>query len=151
MNKKLGIILIGMLIACGGKQIPTDELVVENFIHEPINFSFADSIAGIYVGSKITNSGPPNFIISEEQVSITVTDVRTEKECRFYVDLFDENVLVLRNGSFETSWNYIPFDPGNGSIYLTQSEFLSDSLHLEENFLSNQVNYSTFIFHGKRQ
>lgn len=143
MNRYKIIYVISILLTFGCIKEPT-------FEHSEINFSFADSIPGTYTGTKIINTGPPNFTEYVSTFSVIVTDNRTTKECKFFVDLFNEQILLLQDGTFSTSWNFYPVEPSNASVWLS-SKFSNDTLYLEENYYSKMLNYTTYSFVGVRQ
>lgn len=150
-NKICTFFFILTFISCDKNEKIEESEITETFVHKDIDFSFADSISGIYTGPRVTNSGPPNFTIYQQEISIGVIDARTEKECKFYIDLFNEEIFLLRDFSFTTNWNFLTFQPTYGSIYITKSEFVGDSLLLEESYFSHDVNYKSFTFHGVKQ
>ncbi|MFT5820112.1 MAG: hypothetical protein ACI8ZM_001346 [Crocinitomix sp.] len=114
--------------------------------HESIDFEFADSIAGIYEGTYTLNTGPPSFSDLESSLTIVVPDKRTEKECKFHVDYFGEDVYLQRDFRIYTTWNYST----QPDVYLSAG-FYGTKLRIAETLYTKVYSYTTFEFTGIRQ
>lgn len=108
-----------------------------HFEHQAISFSFADSIPGTYVGTRYAFTGPwtgAQPII--DTISVDVLDKRTDKICKFYIDCFNEEVILSENKQFATKWRYMEVSGGDyfTQEYVTKSEFSGDTLFYTENY-----------------
>ena len=109
----------------------------KHFVHQPINFSFADSIAGTYVGTRYTFVGPWTFTPPVvDTISVEVLDKRTDKICTFYIDCFDEEIILREDKKFTTKWRYMEASGGDPFTQedVTKSEFSGDTLLYTENY-----------------
>ncbi len=115
------------------------------FTHSSIDFSFADSIPGDYLGNLHINKGPIDFIEKDTLISFQVIDARTDKECRFYVDYFGTDIYLYRNFSFTTTWHH------NYKAYKSQARFNDGKMYVTERYSSKYLNYEPFVFVGVKQ
>ena len=117
-----------------------------SFAHSDIDFSFADSIAGTYMGNLHTESGPPLMLVNDTIINIEVIDARTSKECKFYVDYFNSYIYVSKDLSFYSTFYYYSVD-----AYLTESKFDSSYLYVTEDYYNKYVTFDPFTFVGEKQ
>lgn len=143
MNKSFLILLVLLVYGCD-KSDPLEVNVDHQ--HGEIDFTFADSIAGTYVGDRILNSSPIHADTS--QITVQVIDLRTKYECKFYIDYIDDTVYLVRNGWFETKWD----DTQNSSHqgFTHKNYFKNNQLVLERLFYSDVVDYPILRFKGDR-
>lgn len=97
MNKITKITAISILI------LFTLSCKKEEFDQGPIDFSYADDIAGTYIGIRTKNGptywgAPPGLLNLKDTITVVVEDRRTDKVCSFYIDYFDKEFMV--NPSF---------------------------------------------------
>ena len=126
MNKATNIIALFfiILLVLGCKK--------EQFEHGPIDFKYADNIAGTYIGIR-TKDGPIYWTAPEgalnpiDTITVVVEDHRTDKVCSFYIDYFDNEFIVKPNGNFIDDYSSFG-DPGasTGSTY--RGYFKGDTL-----------------------
>lgn len=98
MNKAIlfSSVLILTLLATGCKK--------EKFEHKPIDFSYADDIAGTYVGVRTKHplywGGNPATFQPVDTVTVIVEDRRTDKVCIFHIGYFNKEFIIKPNKFF---------------------------------------------------
>lgn len=71
----------------------------DQFKHKHFDFSYADNIAGTYVG--IRKFHTPGKAPISGTITVVVEDRRSDKVCNFYIDYFNREFNVKPNGVFE--------------------------------------------------
>ncbi len=99
MNKAIlfSSVLILTLLTTGCKK--------DKFEHKPIDFSYADDLAGTYVGVRKKDGplywgSPPGTYQSIDTITVIVEDRRTEKVCTFHIGYFNKEYIIKPNKYF---------------------------------------------------
>ena len=138
MNKLIITLIVFLLFA-------TSSCKKEHFEHQPINFSFADSIAGTYVGVRMKRAYQ-SYPEIYDTISVKVIDKRTNQLCKFYLECFDQEVILSENKSYKTSWRYRT-DAGGyefAQVNVALSCFQGDTLFYTESYRDKYNLYDTY-------
>lgn len=133
MNKPISFIILSVFLSVSCKK--------ETFNHQPISYSYANSIAGIYHG--IVHYHSLNYYDSTANTSDTidahVTDLRTDKSCLFNIDIINATDYLSPDGYF-----------GYQSV-LSHKRFFKDSLVIIYKMEIMNGYFTTYEFYGKKQ
>lgn len=121
----------------------------ETYDQKPIDFSFADSIAGVYIGDAYIAYSPSPSDIDTVNLIINVIDYRTDYECKFYIDYLQDTVLLYTNGHFFEPGK-TEFNPYHVNIYETKY-FGTNKFVMKTTVSSKQGSYTSFFYEGIRQ
>lgn len=102
----------------------------KKFDHGPIDFSYADGIAGTYIGIRENHDSephPPNYS-PIDTITVVVEDHRTDKVCAFYIDYFHQDYIVKPNGDFVDIYQSYNENTGDYTSVHHSGYFKGDSL-----------------------
>ena len=147
MNNLSNIIAISFVIfiAFGCKK--------DKFEHKPINFSYADDIAGTYVGLRTKHplywGGNPATFQPVDTITVIVEDRRTDKVCNFYISYFNKEFMIKPDKYFINISVSSGTGSGTTSSRNTYVGYFEDDIlhysHLFENIHYTGSYYPTFM------